>query len=271
MDGGGGYGFSNSDSFRSNDNGVAVSSSVTNGGRGFFGTVGGGCDLQFGQRWVIGAFGNYDFADIKGDSAIPNTNLVGREKQDSAWAVGGRLGYTLTPTILTYVNGGYTQARFDGFGLSSQVDGTPANAQIGAHTYSGWFVGSGFEYNLGFMPGLFWRTEYRFAQYGRDTLPILDNGGGLTGLQRRERQDHSDDQVGAGLALQLGQPLLSGNSRHNRQKFQTNQSPRRITWGFLHYGAGLGACFTTELTVFSSKGPGVETGLRAHVVACRFS
>jgi outer membrane immunogenic protein len=182
VDGGGGYGFSNSDSFRTNDNGVAVSSSVTNGGRGFFGTAGGGCDLQFGQRWVLGAFGNYDFADIKGDSAIPNTNLVGREKQDSAWAVGGRLGYTLSPSIMTYVNGGYTQARFDGFGLASQVNGTPANLQIGAHTYSGWFVGSGFEYNLGFMPGLFWRTEYRFSQYGRDTLPILDNGGGLTGL-----------------------------------------------------------------------------------------
>jgi outer membrane immunogenic protein len=182
VDGGGGYGFSNSDSFRTNDNGVAVSSSVTNGGRGWFGTAGGGCDLQVGQRWVLGAFGNYDFADIKGDAAVPATNLVGREKQDSAWAVGGRLGYTLTPAIMTYVNGGYTQARFDGFGLSDQTSGAPANAQIGAHTYSGWFVGSGFEYNLGFMPGLFWRTEYRFAQYGRDTLPILDNGGGLTGL-----------------------------------------------------------------------------------------
>jgi outer membrane immunogenic protein len=180
VDGGGGYGFSNSDSFTTN-NGVSGSSSVTNGGRGFFGTAGGGCDLQVGQRWVIGAFGNYDFADIKGDVAVPGTNLVGREKQDSAWAVGGRLGYTLTPTILTYVNGGYTQARFDGFGLSSQTNGAPVNQSIGANTYSGWFVGSGFEYNLGFMPGLFWRTEYRFAQYDRESLAILNSGGAPTG------------------------------------------------------------------------------------------
>jgi outer membrane immunogenic protein len=181
VDGGGGYGFSNSDSFTTNDNGVAVSSSVTNGGRGWFGTAGGGCDLQFGQRWVIGAFGNYDFADVKGDSAIPGTNLVGREKQDSAWAVGGRLGYTLTPTMLTYVNGGYTQARFDGFGLSNQTNGAPVDQNIGANTYSGWFVGSGFEYNLGFMPGLFWRTEYRFAQYDRESLAILNSAGAPTG------------------------------------------------------------------------------------------
>jgi outer membrane immunogenic protein len=179
VDGGGGYGFSNGDSFTTT-NGVGSSARVTNGGRGWFGTVGGGCDVQFGQRWVLGAFGNYDFADIKGDVAVPDTNLVGREKQDSAWAVGGRLGYTLTPTILTYVNGGYTQARFNGFGLSSQTDGTPTGLNIDAHTYSGWFVGSGFEYNLGFMPGLFWRTEYRFAQYGRDTLPILNGAGAAT-------------------------------------------------------------------------------------------
>jgi outer membrane immunogenic protein len=180
VDGGGGYGLFNQDSFRIDDGGDS-SSKVTNGGRGWFGTVGGGCDLQFGQRWVIGAFGNYDFADLKGDVVVPDSNLVGREKQDSAWAVGGRLGYTLTPTILTYVNAGYTQARFGGFDLFSQSNGAPANQQIGAHTYSGWFLGSGFEYNLGFMPGLFWRTEYRYAQYGRDSLAILNTAGAPTG------------------------------------------------------------------------------------------
>jgi outer membrane immunogenic protein len=175
VSGGGGYGLFNQDT-STNFDGGGSSAEVTNGGRGFFGTVGGGCDLQIGQRWVIGAFGNYDFADLKGDVAIPDTGLVGREKQDSAWAVGGRLGYTLTPTILTYVNAGYTQARFDGFGLVSQSNGGPTPFQIGANTYSGWFVGSGFEYNLGFLPGLFWRNEYRFAQYNRDNLAILQGG-----------------------------------------------------------------------------------------------
>jgi outer membrane immunogenic protein len=179
VDGGGGYGLFNQDSFTTDDGGGSTSK-VTNGGRGWFGTVGGGCDVQFG-RWVVGAFGNYDFADLKGDVVIPASNAVGREKQDSAWAVGGRLGYTLTPTILTYLNAGYTQARFSGIDLFSQSSGTPADLNIGAHTYSGWFLGSGFEYNLGFMPGLFWKTEYRFAQYNRDTLPILDNGGAPTG------------------------------------------------------------------------------------------
>jgi outer membrane immunogenic protein len=179
VDGGGGYGLFNQDSFRVDDDGTTTSK-VTNGGRGWFGTVGGGCDVQFGS-WVIGAFGNYDFADLKGDIVIPNSNAVGRETQDSAWYVGGRLGYTLTPTILTYVNAGYTQARFNGIDFVSQANGAPLDAHIGAHTYSGWFVGSGFEHSLGWLPGLFWKTEYRFAQYNRDTLAIVDGGGAPTG------------------------------------------------------------------------------------------
>jgi outer membrane immunogenic protein len=180
VDGGGGYGLFNQDSFTT-DKGGGSTSKVTNGGRGWFGTAGGGCDVQFG-RWVVGAFGNYDFADLKGDVVIPGTTLVGREKQDSAWAVGGRLGYTLTPTILTYVAGGYTQARFDGTNFVRQSNGAPLdNTQIGAATYSGWFVGSGFEYSLGWMPGLFWKTEYRFAQYDRESLAILNGAGAPTG------------------------------------------------------------------------------------------
>jgi outer membrane immunogenic protein len=178
--GGGGYGLFNQDSFTTDQNGGSTSN-VTNGGRGFFGTAGGGCDVQFGS-WVLGAFGDYDFTDLKGDVVIPGLDAVGREKQDSAWAVGGRLGYTLTPTILTYVNGGYSQAGFSGVEFFRQTDGAPTGRNIADHTYSGWFVGSGFEYSLGWMPGLFWKTEYRFAQYNRDSLPILNNAGALTGL-----------------------------------------------------------------------------------------
>ncbi len=173
--GGGGYGMWNQDT-TTLEGGVPVSSKVTSGGRGWFGTAGGGCDFQFGQRWVVGAFGDYDFSALKGDLSVPGAGLFGREKQNSAWAVGGRLGYALTPSILAYVNGGYTQARFSAVNLfDPALPVVPGNQHIGAHNYSGWFLGSGYEYNLGWFPGLFWKTEYRYAQYGRDNLPILDN------------------------------------------------------------------------------------------------
>ena len=169
--GGGGYGMFNQD-VSTIFNGELLPDQGTIGGRGWFGTVGGGCDLQVGERWVFGAFGDYDFSDLKGDFVLPGFGDTGREKLTSAWAAGGRLGYTLTPTILTYVNAGYTQARFDGVNLPS-LDPT---ATIGSHTYSGWFVGGGYEYRLDWFPGLFWKTEYRFAQYGKDNLELLVDG-----------------------------------------------------------------------------------------------
>jgi outer membrane immunogenic protein len=99
------------------------------------------------------------------------------EKLTSAWAVGGRIGYLITPSILAYVSGGYTEARFSGADLFFPISPSVRTIySVPAHTYSGWFVGSGYEYNLGWLPGLFWRTEYRLAEYGRGSRPLLQSG-----------------------------------------------------------------------------------------------
>ena len=87
----------------------------------------------------------------------------------------------VVPQLLTYVSGGYTQARF------GQVDMTaPGVPVVGAAvisrprsasartTYSGWFLGSGVEYAIDFLPGLFWKTEYRYASYGAKDLPVFN-------------------------------------------------------------------------------------------------
>jgi outer membrane immunogenic protein len=97
----------------------------------------------------------------------------------SAWAVGGRIGYLITPTVLTYISGGFTEARFSGVDLALlTVPPDFVDERINRHTYSGWFLGSGFEYNLGWIPGLFWRTEYRFASYDKDNLLIVTSPSG---------------------------------------------------------------------------------------------
>jgi len=148
--------------------------------------VGGGCDYQIGERWVIGVFGDYDFSSIKGDFAASLDGLVigGQEKLTSAWAVGGRIGYLITPAVLTYISGGFTEARFSGVELT--VFSNPPelfDRRTNRHTFSGWFLGSGFEYDFGWFPGLFWRTEYRFASYEKDNLLIVESpSGSRTGL-----------------------------------------------------------------------------------------
>jgi outer membrane immunogenic protein len=156
----------------------------TNGGRGWFGTVGGGCDYQFGlgagipgiNQIVIGALADYDFGSIKGKMQIPDiliNSMVGQEKMSSSWDIGGRIGWLVTPMVLTYFSGGYTQARFDQVNMIGQFVGQTEQSIIPAHTYSGWFLGSGLEYTTNWLPGLFWKTEYRFSEFNHANLPQI--------------------------------------------------------------------------------------------------
>jgi outer membrane immunogenic protein len=148
----------------------------TAGGRGWLGTVQVGCDVQVSPAIVIGAFADYDWSSIKGDAPGFNGLLVGSEKLSSSWSAGGRIGWVVVPQLLAYVSGGYTQARYDAYNLVVLGTGAATNLSVPAHTYDGWFIGSGYEYAISFLPGLFWKTEYRFADYGTDRVPYLNNG-----------------------------------------------------------------------------------------------
>lgn len=178
--GGGGYGMFNQESRFIE--GTFVSQKNDNGGRGWFGTVQVGCDIQVGGNFVIGAFGDYDWSGIKGDMSVPVEGLVGEEKLKSSWAAGGRIGWIpwSSSQFLVYVSGGWTEARFNQVNFVSSFSGVPANVALAKHTYSGWFVGAGYEYGLSWFPiqGIFWKTEYRFADYSADRLPVAF--GGLT-------------------------------------------------------------------------------------------
>jgi outer membrane immunogenic protein len=187
VDGGGGYGLWNIDHF-GQAAGVQVTSSTTSGGRGAFGTVGGGCDYQFSSasgwgNWVVGVFADYDFMNLHRSLGGSFGIATGEEKESSAWGVGGRIGYLVTPNVFTYFNGGYTETRFDQVNFSLFVSPFTPLAFIGAHTYHGWFIGGGTEISLsGFFgiplpAGLFLRSEYRFSSYDSATLPIFTTTG----------------------------------------------------------------------------------------------
>src|SRR5882724_313397 len=115
---GGGYGMWNQEHITLDPTRVPFRTqvgSVTTGGRGWFGTVQVGCDYQFAPRWVVGAFGDFDFGSLKGNFSPGNLGgFVGEEKMRSSWAAGARVGYLVLPQLLAFVSGGYTQARFDG-------------------------------------------------------------------------------------------------------------------------------------------------------------
>lgn len=207
--GGGGGGVWNSD-------GNVVSTGVTNsfgislgppgapfsrdqrrGGRGWFGTVGGGFDRQFGGNWVAGVFGDAQFGKLKGSLADPLlfTGLEGTETLRASYAAGVRLGYLVAPNVLSYVNTGYSGSEWSAADLSAIALPAGAAGTVIATTPSfhrdGWFVGGGVENSLAVFgiaaPGWFMKSEYRSAFYNRVTLPetatpAAFGGAGLTGL-----------------------------------------------------------------------------------------
>jgi outer membrane immunogenic protein len=176
---GGGYGMWNQETQYVDAVGGPFGISHDNGGRGWFGTVQVGCDLQVGSNIVIGAFGDYDFSNIKGDMSVLAAGWIGEEKLKNSWAAGGRIGWIpwSVPQLLVFVSGGYTQAKFSDVTFTN-VLGAATPFSVPGQTYSGWFLGSGYEYGIGFLPGLFWKTEYRFADYGKERVLIAGPAGG---------------------------------------------------------------------------------------------
>jgi outer membrane immunogenic protein len=198
IDGGGGYGLWNVDHYVSGPpvGGFTTTATTTDGGRGWLGRFGGGCDYQLQgslSRWVIGAFGDYDFMGLNG-SNTPNelfapaggisSPITANAKETSAWYVGARVGYLLTPSILTYFDGGYTGTRFTQGGEFQTLTGVPIGFAYPNYNTQGWFLGGGTETALSdWLPslpaGLFLRTEYRFSYYESRNLGEFSTTTGL--------------------------------------------------------------------------------------------
>ena len=103
----------------------------------------------------------------------------------STWAVGGRAGYLVTPRFLTFFDGGFTQARFDQINYNFSIaGGGPTGVNLPGQTYNGWFIGSGYEYAFDWLPipGIFWKTEYRYSQYNSATPSFVTTAGVPTGF-----------------------------------------------------------------------------------------
>jgi outer membrane immunogenic protein len=165
----------NQTNFSESSPGVRLTADQTTGGQGWFGQIGGGCDYQFPVAgwgsFVVGVLADYSFMNLHGQFDDDASGDNGREKESGAWAVGARVGYIVTPNLLTYFNGGWTQTRFDQINLTAFESSASSGAFVPATTYSGWFLGGGTETSLaGFFglplpPGLFLRSEYRYSSF----------------------------------------------------------------------------------------------------------
>src|SRR5947207_6740656 len=167
-----GYGMADINHSTTDPSGVTLDGH-DNGAKGWLGMLGAGCDLQVYPRWVVGITGDFEFSDSKGQYSFNCPGLgcaasgySGQIKGPWAWSVGGRAGYLVGPSLLTYWTGGFTQARFDQMNYSDAQTGASTGLVLPAQTFDGWYLGGGIEFELGgFVPGLYWRTDYRFPDY----------------------------------------------------------------------------------------------------------
>jgi outer membrane immunogenic protein len=191
--GGGGYGLWDADNASvASPSGAGLSNAQRMGGDGFYGTVGGGYDWQFNApvfntAAVFGVFADGQFGGIRGTIQDQFNSTSGRESDRTNWAAGVRVGLLVAPTVLSYVNGGYSGANFSGATLANNFTGI-AVSTTPSFTRNGWFAGGGVENQLnlfGSSPGWFMKTEYRVAEYDRatlaeSTLAGIPNGFGVT-------------------------------------------------------------------------------------------
>ena len=141
LNAGGGYGMWNADTQVFFPGGACLTCFVdTFGGRGYFGTGGGGYDFQVGGlgmgAWnpmiVVGLMADYNFESFKGTTDVVGA-AVGQIKETAAWAGGARIGLAFGPNLFTYVNGGATGTRFGGMSFVSSVTGAPAGLRNSRH------------------------------------------------------------------------------------------------------------------------------------------
>ena len=171
--GGGGGIWSAEQNLVSATTGVDLTRDTRTSGYGWFGTVGAGYDWQFANTWVAGVFVDGQWGNMRGSYYRPVGvgTLEGWEKLRDQYAAGVRVGYLVAPNVYSYVNGGYSYSDWSGRTLTGIAFGTTPVVETGSFSRSGWFVGGGVENSLNIFginsPGLFMKTEYRAAYYGR--------------------------------------------------------------------------------------------------------
>ncbi len=180
---GGGYGQSNTrdDYFENRPTGVFSSSFNGQAADGGLVRLMGGVDRQITDRFVLGAFVDFDWSNINQTFTQTSGGAGGGAIDDELtlewqWSVGARAGYLFTPATMLYVLGGFTQAHFNSDGWYDIYNGGNVLPGIDSQTFNGFVVGFGMETMLGH--GLFLRGEMRYSEFDGEVI----NSGTLLGV-----------------------------------------------------------------------------------------
>jgi outer membrane immunogenic protein len=137
---------------------------------GFIGGGGLGCDWQWGA-WVFGVEGDYSAVNKSGQAfgiAPFNINRIHETQERWLATARGRIGWTWWDKTLVYVTGGGAWTKVDNSNwLVTNPIGT---GDMTTHRLSGWTVGAGAEYTLGY--GWSVKGEYLYVDFGSNNQSV---------------------------------------------------------------------------------------------------
>lgn len=238
-------------------------------GTGFRASTYAGFNWQFALRWILGAEGDFGFADqttriagfpfssIFGGTDSAADGLAANSKWDAS--LRGRGGFLITPATLAYVTGGVAWQHFDTVStcgnISCVVDQFSPAIVTKSTTRTGWTIGAGIETAL-------WghwlaRAEYRYADFGsapfiiaRSRLPPFPSP--IVDTTTVSMQSHI---ATFGLAYKFGSPA-AGEDPASRA-FAAAPSAA-VVWTGPYAGLGAGARASRTDVITTS---GTELGL----------
>jgi len=120
--------------------------------------IGAGFDFDVGGL-VVGIEGEYSQSEARQEfgETIDGTEFLGNIEVGRDVYLGGRIGFTATPSTLIYAKGGYTNTTIEST-FSSAGDSANFDTSV-----DGWRLGAGIEQMLG--RNLYLKGEYRYSNY----------------------------------------------------------------------------------------------------------
>jgi outer membrane immunogenic protein len=216
------------------------------GGDGAIFSLGAGADYQVNSRVVVGAFFDYDWANIESDlfnlqigDPVALSASADMDVED-IWSVGGRLGYLVTPSTMLFLTGGYSRADISDISFRATGLGGGTLARVGE--FDGYFIGGGAEIKL--TKSLSLKGEYRYTDLDSKSLTLLP-GTPLEGINDFVTTKLDPDIQTARLALNYRFDI-GGHGEHHAA---ADEAPIG-SWSQFYVGAGGGYTFgNNELTL----------------------
>lgn len=222
-------------------------------GTGGFFTLGAGYDRVLYNKLLVGAFVDYDFADIetKVSLGIPpadDLNASAKFKIDNQLSVGGKVGYLVSPTTVFFATGGYAHAETSDVDASvSTASGGGSGTLASVGSFNGYFFGGGAETLIG--KGFSVKAEYRYTSLEAENATVLPGSG-------------ASDFISASIKPQIQTARLSLNYRFgdDSNDAATNPQPPIVnsnwTGPYIGIGAGYGVANNKATVADRSSPPG---------------